>query len=158
MITSVPAPILGFIASFLVSLAMLQQQLATTDASAVNRQKERDAEFASNVGKVNAELAAAREALASSVGQAAALEPAVPEAVTAAQRALTTQLEGVSVNVAAATNTTGAQSQDVRTVGGAAQLTSLINRSGEVSRRQLDALLDIARNTAGGFSPEVVNI
>jgi hypothetical protein len=50
------------------------------------------------------------------------------------------------------------QPQDIRSVGGAAQLTGLINRTGEVSRRQLDALLEIARNTAGGFSPEVVNI
>lgn len=138
--------------------AMLQQQLATTDTAAAERQKERDAEFASNVGKVNAELTAAREALAASVGQAAALEPAVPEAVTAAQSALTTQLEGVSVNVAEATKTPTMQAQDVRSVGGAAQITGLINKTGQVSLRQLDALLEIARNTAGGFSPEVVNI
>jgi hypothetical protein len=138
--------------------AMLQQQLATTDTAAAERQKERDAEFASNVGKVNADLIAAREALAASVSEAAALEPAVPEAVTAAQQALTTQLDDVSVNVAAATKTPMNQPQDIRSVGGAAQLTNLINRTGEVSRRQLDALLEIARNTAGGFSPEVVNI
>lgn len=138
--------------------AMLQKQLATTDTAAAERQKERDAEFASNVGKVNADLIAAREALAASVSEAAALEPAVPEAVTAAQQALTTQLEGVSVNVADATKTPVSQPQDIRSVSGAAQLTGLINRTGEVSRRQLDALLEIARNTAGGFSPEVVNI
>lgn len=138
--------------------AMLQQQLATTDTAAAERQKERDAEFSSNVGKVNAELTAAREALAASVSQAAALEPAVPEAVTSAQAALTTQLEGVSVNVAEATKTPMTQPQDIRTVGGAAQITGLINKTGQVSLRQLDALLEIARNTAGGFSPEVVNI
>lgn len=138
--------------------AMLQQQLATTDTAAAQRQKERDAEFASNVGKVNAELTAARQALAASVAEAAALEPAVPEAVTDAQQALTTQLEGVSVNVAAATKTPLSQPQDIRTVSGAAQLTGLINRTGDVSRRQLDALLEIARNTAGVFRPEVVNI
>lgn len=138
--------------------AMLQQQLATTDTAAANRQKERDSQFASNVGRVNNDLAAARAALAMSVGEAAALDPTVPEAVTDAQAALTTQLEGVSVNVAAATKTTGAQPQDVRTVSGAAQLTSLINRSGEVSRRQLNALLEIARNTSTGFAPQVVNL
>jgi len=138
--------------------AMLQQQLATTDTAAANRQKERDSQFASNVGRVNNDLAAARAALAMSVGEAAALDPTVPEAVTNAQAALTTQLEGVSVNVAAATKTTGAQPQDVRTVGGAAQLTSLINRTGEVSRRQLNALLEIARNTSTGFAPQVVNL
>lgn len=138
--------------------AMLQQQLATTDTAAANRQKERDSQFASNVGRVNNDLAAARAALAMSVGEAAALDPTVPEAVTDAQAALTTQLEGVSVNVAAATKTTGTQPQDVRTVSGAAQLTSLINRSGEVSRRQLNALLEIARNTSTGFAPQVVNL
>lgn len=138
--------------------AMLQQQLATTDTAAATRQKERDSQFASNVGRVNADLAAARAALAMSVGEAAALDPTVPEAVTSAQEALATQLESVSVNVAAATQTQVTQPQDVRTVGGAAQLTNLINRTGDVSRRQLDALLAIARNTAGGFSPEVVNI
>ena len=138
--------------------AMLQQQLATTDTAAANRQKERDSQFASNVGRVNNDLAAARAALAMSVGEAAALDPTVPEAVTDAQAALTTQLEGVSVNVAAATKPTGAQPQDVRTVSGAAQLTSLINRSGEVSRRQLNALLEIARNTSTGFAPQVVNL
>lgn len=138
--------------------AMLQQQLATTDTAAASRQKERDSEFASNVGRVNADLAAARAALAASVSEAAALDPAVPEAVTSAQAALTQQLEGVSVNVAAATQTQISQPQDIRTVGGAAQLTNLINRTGEVSRRQLDALIEIARNTAGGFRPEVVNI
>lgn len=138
--------------------AMLQQQLATTDTAAANRQKERDSQFASNVGRVNNDLAAARAALAMSVGEAAALDPTVPEAVTDAQAALTTQLEGVSVNVAAATKTSGAQPQDVRTVSGAAQLTSLINRSGEVSRRQLNALLEIARNTSTGFAPQVVNL
>ena len=138
--------------------AMLQQQLATTDTAAASRQKERDSQFASNVGRVNNDLAAARAALAMSIGEAAALDPTVPEAVTNAQAALTTQLEGVSVNVAAATKTTGAQPQDVRTVSGAAQLTSLINKTGEVSRRQLNALLEIARNTSTGFAPQVVNL
>jgi TP901 family phage tail tape measure protein len=129
--------------------AMLQQQLATTDTAAASRQKERDSQFASNVGRVNNDLAAARAALAMSIGEAAALDPTVPEAVTNAQAALTTQLEGVSVNVAAATKTT---------VSGAAQLTSLINKTGEVSRRQLNALLEIARNTSTGFAPQVVNL
>jgi TP901 family phage tail tape measure protein len=138
--------------------AMLQQQLATTDTAAASRQKERDSQFASNVGRVNNDLAAARAALAMSIGEAAALDPTVPEAVTNAQAALTTQLEGVSVNVAAATKTTGAQPQDVRTVSGAAQLTSLINKTGEVSRRHLNALLEIARNTSTGFAPQVVNL
>ena len=137
---------------------MLQGQIATADTAAAQRQKERDSEFAGNVGRVNADLAAAREALAMSVGEAAALDPTVPEAVTSAQEALATQLEGVSVNVAAATKTPTAQAQDIRTVGGAAQLTSLINRTGEVSRRQLNALLEIARNTSTGFAPQVVNL
>lgn len=52
----------------------------------------------------------------------------------------------------------GTQGQDIRTVGGASQLTSLINKTGDVSRRQLETLQQIARNTAGGFSPEVVQI
>lgn len=137
---------------------MLQSQISTADTAAAQRQKERDSEFAGNVGRVNADLAAARAALASSVSEAAALDPQVPEAVTAAQEALTMQLEDVSVNVAAATQTKINQPQDIRSVSGASQLTNLINRTGEVSRRQLDALLEIARNTAGGFSPEVVNI
>lgn len=138
--------------------AMLQQQLAMTDTAASSRQKERDSEFASNVGRVNADLAAARAALAASVSEAAALDPAVPEAVTSAQQELTAQLEGVSVNVAAATKTPTAQAQDIRTVGGAAQLTNLINRSGEFSRKQLEALLQIAENTSTGFAPQVVNL
>jgi TP901 family phage tail tape measure protein len=137
---------------------MLQQQISTADTAAAQRQKERDSEFAGNVGRVNADLAAAREALAMSVGEAAALDPTVPEAVTSAQEALATQLEGVSVNVAAATQTQVTQPQDIRTVGGAAQIMSLINKTGQVSFKQLDALLEIARNTAGGFNPEVVNI
>lgn len=52
----------------------------------------------------------------------------------------------------------GSQGQDIRTVGGAAQITNLINRTGEVQRSQLTALLQIERNTAGGFRPEVVNL
>jgi tape measure domain-containing protein len=52
----------------------------------------------------------------------------------------------------------GMQAQDIRTVSGASQLTSLINRTGDVSRQQLAALQQIARNTEGGFSPEVVQI
>jgi hypothetical protein len=55
---------------------------------------------------------------------------------------------------ASSTNAVG----DVRSVSGAGQLTSLINRTGEVSRRQLAALQQIVQNTSTTAPKQLVNI
>ena len=134
---------------------------------AEQKQAARDAAFESNIGQVNEELQAARDEWAAAVAQAQQ-QTTGGEAATVAGAAVSDDLQALldsmqNGDLATGINTSQQKStgspQDVRTVEGAKQLTSLINRQGDVPKRQLQMLQKIAQNTANiSAQPQVVNI
>jgi methyl-accepting chemotaxis protein len=145
---------------------MLGAQLEATQQQADADQAARDALFENNISAVNQDLETARTEWQAAVAQAnQAAEKAAndPSAASIADNKFTKLIQDLATgDIATRINDTvkGANNAvgDVRSVAGAGQLTSLINRTGQVNQQMLTWLQVIARNTEAGTMPQVVNI
>jgi len=130
------------------------------------KQASRDAEFESNIGKVNRELEDARAAWSQALDEANQITDAAatdPTAADVADDKFTKLVESLRAgDIATRINDTVKASSDkaagdVRSVSGAGQLEKLINRQQDVDRRTLSILQTIAANTSKA-STQVVRI
>lgn len=131
-----------------------ERALDQIDRDAEKDQAARDAAFEASIGTVNQDLEAARAEWAAAIAQAKTQAEKVanePAAATVAGGKFTDLIQSlkagdIATRVESAVKQSGS-SGDIRTLSGAGQLTSLINKTGEVSQRQLAALLQIVTNT-----------
>lgn len=146
--------------------SMLNDQMKAIDNKYASRQQQRDAEFESNVGQVNQDLIDARNQWQAAIENANAVADRSadnPTAADAADNKFTDLIESLQAgDIATRINDTVKASSDrtamdVRSVSGAGQLLTFFNKESEITRRQLNVLMQIQKNTAAGPSP-VVNI
>ena len=143
------------------------RRIQAADEAAKRNQQASDAQFEADVTKVNQDLEQARQEWKDAVTQAnnvAEKKANEPTAAAAADDKFTQLIESLqSGDIATRINDTvkGASSSavtDVRTVSGASQLASVLNRNGEVSKQMLAALRQIVGNTKELGIGEVVSI
>lgn len=145
---------------------MLAQQTAQIETEVKANQKARSQQFDSDIGSVNADLEAARKEWADAVAAARdmaakrANEPNVAEEAGNKFNDLLQQLKaGAAASSIESAINRNSGAQDVRSVQGVSQLTSLINRTGDIPRQSLAVLKAIQQNTTNlGFTQQVVNI
>lgn len=134
---------------------MLRQQLADVDREAEGNKAARDAQFETDIGKVNEDLAAARAEWEAAVAQAktqaenAANEPS---AATVADNKFTELLENLQSGDIATRIEKGAGAApnvaDLRTTEGAASITGLLNRTGTIEKQMAKSLAMIVESNA----------
>lgn len=125
---------------------MLQEQLQDVDSEAAANKAARDAQFESDIGQVNTDLEAARAEWAAAVNQAttqagqSANEPIAQTADDKFTKLINDMKTGDIASRIESTVKSSGPAQDLRSVSGASQLTSLINGQGTVQDRQLSEM------------------
>jgi hypothetical protein len=134
---------------------MLQQQTADINRKAEADKATAEASYSQQIGQAEADLKAARDEWAAALEAAklkAQQQGNAPTAAEVATDKFTEMIQAmkagdIATRVDAAVSQS-AVSQDLRTVGGAGQLTGIINQTGNVSKQQLQMLQKIQANSA----------
>jgi undecaprenyl pyrophosphate synthase len=134
---------------------MLQQQTADINRKAEADKATAEASYSQQIGQAEADLKAARDEWAAALEAAKLKTQQQGNAPTAAEVAtdkFTEMIQAMKAgDIATRVDAAVSQStvsQDLRTVGGAGQLTGIINQTGNISRQQLQMLQKIQANSA----------
>lgn len=141
-----------------------QRSLQVRAEVAQTQQNNRDEQFAKDMMATNAELEAAQAEWRNLVGSTLATKTDTEQKAAVDSEKLNALMDQIGSgqmqqSIQAATSAPTTKVGDIRTVSGAGQLTSLINRSGQVNQQMLSVLQIIAKNTNGiADPPQLVNI
>ena len=134
---------------------MLQQQTADINRKAEADKATAEASYSQQIGQAEADLKAARDEWAAALEAAKLRTQQQGNAPTAAEVAtdkFTEMIQAMKAgDIATRVDAAVSQStvsQDLRTVGGAGQLTGIINQTGNISKQQLQMLQKIQANSA----------
>ena len=134
---------------------MLQQQTADINRKAEADKATAEASYSQQIGQAEADLKAARDEWAAALEAAklkAQQQGNAPTAAEVAADKFTEMIQAMKAgDIATRVDAAVSQStvsQDLRTVGGAGQLTGIINQTGNISKQQLQMLQKIQANSA----------